>query len=232
MEKEINLKNLFVVIRRRLWIIVVLTIVSAAIGGAYSIFLKTPLYSSSARMLILADENEMITLKAMINEPAVLEKVAAKLQANRPASALSGQITVENVLGSQIIKITVVDSDPALAVKIANTTMNVFKQEAAKILDFKNVDILTEAKPQEYPVPININHQQSIMTFLLAGLVVSIGIVFLLDSLDDAVKSERAIEKVLEIPVLGSISKMNKKNIRGNEKAKEAVSLEGKVIDS
>lgn len=232
MEKEINLKNLFVVIRRRFWIIAVLTIASASLGGAYSIFSKTPLYSSSARMLILADESNMTTLKALINEPAVLEKVAEKLQVNRPASALSGQIAVENVLGSQIVKITVVDSDPALAVKIANTTMDVFKQEAANILDFKDVDILTEAKPQEYPVPININHKQSIVTFLLAGLVVSIGIVFLLDSLDDAVKSERVIEKVLEIPVLGSVSKMNKKNIRGNEKAKEAVSLGGKVIDS
>lgn len=230
MEKEINLKNLFAVIRRRLWIIVVLTIIITSAGAAYSIFLKTPLYTSSARIIIQANTETMNTLKVMINEPAVLEKVAAELNINRSANTLSGQISAESVQGSQVVRITVVDTDPVVAAKIANTTAAVYKQEVASILNFNNISILPEAAATKYSVPININHTKAIMISFFAGLVLSIGFIFLLDSLDDTIKSERAIEKLLDIPILGSISKMNKKNITDKYSKKRPVSLRGERI--
>ncbi|WP_440603774.1 YveK family protein [Bacillus sp. GB_SG_008] len=229
MEKEINLKNLFAVIRRRLWIMVVLTLTITLVGAAYSIFLKTPLYTSSARILIPANNDTMNTLKVMINEPVVMEKVAAELAAeldiNRSASALSGQISTESVQNSQIVRITVVDKDPELAAKIANTTAAVYKQEASSTLKFNDVSILSEATALKNSVPINIDHTNTIMIAFFVGLVLSIGFIFLLDSLDDRIKSERAIEKLLDIPTLGSISKMNKKNIVDKYSKKGSVSL-------
>ncbi|MGG0185157.1 YveK family protein [Bacillus rhizoplanae] len=225
MEKEINLKNLFAVIRRRLWIIVVLTLTITLVGAAYSIFFKTPLYASSARILIPANNDTVNTLKVMINEPVVMEKVAAELNIDRSASALSGQISTESVQNSQIVKITVVDTDSKLAAKIANTTAAVYKQEAASILNFNNVSILSEATALKNSVPINIDHTNTIMIAFFVGLVLSIGFIFLLDSLDDRIKSERAIEKILDIPTLGSISKMNKKNIVDKYSKKGSVSL-------
>ncbi|MGG0275891.1 YveK family protein [Bacillus rhizoplanae] len=225
MEKEINLKNLFAVIRRRLWIMVVLTLTITLVGAAYSIFLKTPLYASSARILIPANNDTMNTLKAMINEPVVMEKVAAELNINRSANALSGQISTESVQNSQIVRITVVDTNSELAAEIANTTAAVYKQEATSILNFNNVSILSEATALKNSVPININHTNTIMIAFFVGLVLSIGFIFLLDSLDDRIKSERAIEKLLDIPTLGSISKMNKKNIVDKYSKKGSVSL-------
>ncbi|MGF9965411.1 YveK family protein [Bacillus rhizoplanae] len=225
MEKEINLKNLFAVIQRRLWIIVVVTLTIMVMGATYSIFLKTPLYTSSARILIPANNDTMSsTLTVMINEPVVMEKVAAELNIKRSASALSGQITAESVQGSQIVKINVTDKDPVLATKIANVTAAVYKEEAARILNFNNVSILSEAA-LKYSVPINVNHVKTIMTAFIVGLVLSIGFVFLLDSLDDTIKSERAIEKLLDVPTLGSISKMNKRSIADKYSEKKSILL-------
>lgn len=212
MEKEINIKHVVAIIRRRLWIMVLFTIIVTSIGAAYTLFFKTPLYASSSRIIIPATNESMNTLKVMVNEPAVLEKVAAQLDVNRSASALSGQISAENVEGSQIVKINVVDKDPVLAAEIANTTAVVYKQEVANILNFENVSILSEAKASQHAVPININHQKTIMMAFCIGLVLSIGLIFLLDSLDDTIKSERSIETLLDIPTLGSISKMNRRN--------------------
>ncbi|CAG9613774.1 putative capsular polysaccharide biosynthesis protein YwqC [Bacillus rhizoplanae] len=228
MEKEINLKNLFAVIRRRLWVIVVLTIIITSVGAAYSIFFKTPLYASSSRILIPANNDTVNTLKVMINEPVVMEKVAAELNINRSASTLSGQISTESVQSSQIVKITVVDTDPVLAAKIANTTAAVYKQEAASTLKFNDVSILSEATATKYSVPININHTKTIMIAFFVGLVLSVGFIFLLDSLDDTIKSARTIEKLLDIPTLGSISKMNKRNIVDKQSKREPVSLRGR----
>ncbi|EEK77702.1 Lipopolysaccharide biosynthesis protein [Bacillus cereus R309803] len=167
----------------------------------------------------------MNTLKAMVNEPVILEKVAAELNINRSAGALSGQISTESVQGSQIMRINVVDVDPVLAHKIANTTAAVYKQEVANILNFNNVSILPEDPVQKYSMPININHFKTILIAFTLGMVLSIGFIFLLDSLDERIKSERRIEQLLDIPVLGGISKMNKKNTRDKFSGKNTVLL-------
>ena len=56
--KEINLKELFEVIKRRVWIVAVLTVLFTIIGFVYSTFSTTLLYQSSARIIINADEKD------------------------------------------------------------------------------------------------------------------------------------------------------------------------------
>ncbi|MBG9837761.1 MULTISPECIES: YveK family protein [Bacillus cereus group] len=225
MNKEINLKNLFNVIWKRLWILLLFTTLTTVGGAMYSMYIKTPLYASSARVIVQANAETMNTLKAMVNEPVILEKVAAELNINRSAGALSGQISTESVQGSQIMRINVVDMDPVLAHKIANTTATVYKQEVANILNFNNVSILPEDPVQKKSMPININHFKTILIAFTLGMVLSIGFIFLLDSLDERIKSERRIEQLLDVPVLGGISKVNKKNTKDQYNDKNTVLL-------
>ncbi|HDR8169517.1 TPA: lipopolysaccharide biosynthesis protein [Bacillus thuringiensis] len=214
MNKEINLKNLFTVIWKRVWILLLFTTLTTVGGALYSMYMKTPLYASSARVIVQANAETMNTLKAMVNEPVILEKVAAELNINRSAGALSGQISTESVQGSQIMRINVVDIDPVLAHKIANTTAAVYKKEVANILNFNNVSILPEDPFQKNYMPINVNHSKTILIAFSIGMVLSIGFIFLLDSLDERIQSERRIEQLLDVPVLGGISKMNRKNVK------------------
>lgn len=225
MDKEINLKNLFTIIRKKIWIILLFTTFTTLGGAIYSMYVKTPLYASSARLIVQANAETMNTLKAMVNEPVILEKVAAELNINRSVGALSGQISTESVQGSQIIRINVVDTDPLLAHKIANTTATVYKKEVANILNFNNVSILPEDPVQKHSMPINVNHTKTIAITFLIGMVLSIGFIFLLDSLDETIKTERRIEQLLDIPVLGGISKMSKKNKKDKYSEKNTLSL-------
>ncbi len=225
MDKEINLKNLFTIIRKKIWIILLFTTFTTLGGAIYSMYVKTPLYASSARLIVQANAETMNTLKAMVNEPVILEKVAAELNINRSVGALSGQISTESVQGSQIIRINVVDTDPLLAHKIANTTATVYKKEVANILNFNNVSILPEDPVQKHSIPINVNHTKTIAITFLIGMVLSIGFIFLLDSLDETIKTERRIEQLLDIPVLGGISKMSKKNKKDKYSEKNTLSL-------
>ncbi|MED0952655.1 YveK family protein [Bacillus mobilis] len=225
MDKEINLKNIFTIIRKRIWILLLFTTFTTLGGAIYSIYVKTPLYASSARVIVQANAETMNTLKAMVNEPVVLEKVAAELNINRSVGALSGQISTESIQGSQIIRINVVDTDPLLAHKIANTTATVYKKEVANILNFNNVSILPEDPVQRHSMPINVNHTKTIAIAFLVGMVLSIGFIFLLDSLDETIKTERRIEQLLDIPVLGGISKMNKKNKKDRYSEKNTLPL-------
>ena len=56
------------------------------------------------------------------------------------------------------MKISVTDTDPELAAKIANKTAKIFIREMPKLLDFNSISILSEAKINPYP--INENHEK------------------------------------------------------------------------
>lgn len=66
---------------------------------------------------------------------------------------------------------------------------------------------------------------------LVVGLMAGVGLSFLLEYLDNTIKSEQDIEKLLELPVLGAITTMetNKKSPR-MQKAKTEV--RGETIES
>ncbi|MDF2858646.1 MAG: capsular polysaccharide biosynthesis protein, partial [Neobacillus sp.] len=111
--KDINLKDLFLVLKRRFWIIVVITVLISIIGvfmNKYSI--TTPMYLSSSRIIIGADGELQKTLQVIIRDSTILDKVVEELGLDRSAEVLAGQITVASVDTSQVVSISVVDTDP------------------------------------------------------------------------------------------------------------------------
>lgn len=210
--KDINLKELYLVIKRRLWLIVVITVITTGLGAYYSYSTNTPLYQSSSRIIIEATPESRNTLEVIIKDSTVLDKVVKELGLPQSAETLAGQITVASVENSQVVSISVTDTDPNRAAKIANTTAKVFKEEIPIIMNFKDVRLLSNAKVN--PWPINQSQNKLIIIALLAGLAIGIGLVFLLDSLDDTLRLDREVEEMLGLPVLGRVSKMNKMNLK------------------
>ncbi|MGX1193661.1 YveK family protein [Metabacillus sp. SLBN-84] len=220
-EKEIDLKEIFNVMKRRIWMIAVVTALTTFLGAFYSLFYTNPLYATSTRIAVNTTPDTLNTLNVIIRDPAVLEKVSAKLGLDRSGEALSGQINVETIGASQVINLSVVDPDPDTAAKIANTTAVTFKDEIPDFLVIDGMKVLAEAKPNYYP--INEDHSRYILLGAAAGLILSVGLVFLLDSLDDSIRSKKDAEEIFDAPVLGAVSIISKRNTaKSNVKKKQA----------
>lgn len=230
--KEIDLKELFILLKRYIWIIVGITAIATSIGAYYNYSTFTPIYQSSARIIIEADAEAMKTLKVIIKDATVLDRVSKELGLNRSAESLNSQIMVENIESSQVVKISVIDPNPVTAAKIANTTIKVYQEEIVNIMDFSDVRILSEAVENEQAYPINETQYRTIFIALFVGVVLSVGFAFLLDSFDDSLRSEREIEKIMGLPVLGSVSIMNKKNINKVKAKQENLEIRGESIGS
>lgn len=227
--KEIDLKELLGIIKKRIWIVILLTFISTLAGGLYKYMMTTLLYQSSSRIIIEADSDYRTTLQVIIKDSTILEKVVNELKLEKSPEALAGQISVQSIDNSQVTSITVVDTDPKMAAAIANTVAKVFKTEIPNIVNFKDVRLLSEAKVN--PDPINENQTRTIILFFIFGLAAGIGLVFFLHSLDDSIKSGREIEELLGISLLGSISKMNKKNIK-KRNSQVKVKVRGDTVGS
>jgi capsular polysaccharide biosynthesis protein len=226
--KEIDLKEIYVILKRRLWIIVLFAMLITVLGGLYNKYTTSYLYESSTRVLIKTGSDQMKTLVVMAKDPAIMEKVISKLELPRSPEGLASQITVNSIGDSQVVLITVVDSNPTTAAMIANVTANVFKEEIAKILNFKDLQLLKEAK--ENPYPINDNKTRFLFISMIMGIVIGIGFVFFLHSLDDTIKKEEDIEEIIGLPVIGNISKITKKNLKKDVNAHEEVKVRGETI--
>jgi capsular polysaccharide biosynthesis protein len=212
--KDINLKDLFITLKKRVWIILIITAFSTIAGAFYSAMnVPTPLYQTSSR-IILGEKSDMNTLQVIIRDRTVLEIVIKQLSLNQSPEELANQINVQRLDESQIVSISVVDIDPGRAAKIANTTAEVFKKEVPKIFNSDEVSILSSAEIQPNPINGDANGNRTIIIAFIFGIVAGIGFAFFLDSLDETIKSEKDVEAYLDLPVLGRISKMNKKNIQ------------------
>lgn len=221
MEETISLKEIFQTIRKRLWLITIITAVIVATVGVMSFFFLTPIYQSSTQILVNQKASEqpylnqsdirtnidlINTYNEIIKTPTILDLVKEELNLTE---SLSNLITVGSSNNSQVMKITVEHTDPQMAVNIANTTANVFKEQIVKIMNVDNVSILSPAELPENPVPVKPNPMLNMAIGLVVGLMAGVGLAFLLEYLDNTIKTEQDIERLLELPVLGAIAEID-----------------------
>lgn len=231
--KEINLKELVNVIKRRLWIVISCTLICAIAGGLYSTRPETPLYVASSRIILGAEKADMLgTLKVFAREPVVMKQVLNDLGLNRSIGFLRSQIGVSSVEGSLITLITVEDSDPELAVRIVNAVVNAYAQQLPTVFPSTGVKVLTKAEPSANPVPINPPSNRAFIVSIFVGLALGIGAVFLADSLDDSIRSRRDVESQLEMTLLGQVSRFKKKDLLNKGKRNKYVQRRGESVGS
>ncbi|WP_422123917.1 YveK family protein [Planococcus sp. X10-3] len=221
MEETISLKDLFMTIRKRLGLISLLTILAIMIAGVISFMVITPVYQSSTEILVnhtttgtgqVTDLNietdlQLInTYSGIIKSPVILDQVVESMNLGISTDQFADKITVSNSDQSQIVTITVQDENPAVAVEIANTTASVFENDIQGLMNVDNVRILSPAVMKENQAPVSPNPWLNMAIAAGAGLVLSVGLVFLLEFLDTTVKDQQDIEDILGIPVLGFVS--------------------------
>src|SRR5690625_3306599 len=227
--KEISVKGFFDTIKRGVWIILIITTLST-LGGYLLNDNYVPLYQTETRIIIGSDSEYMKTLMVMIKDPIVMEEVKGNLQLSRSSETIANQVEVARIDESQVIKITVIDTEPEMAAAIANSTAAAFKDKVVDLLDFNEVQLLSNAKENHYP--INEDKNRTIIISFVFGLIVSIGLVFVLDSLDDSIKNTHEIETALGVPVLGTITKIKvekKGKLQEEQKKKRQIEIRGDV---
>ncbi|MFD0697822.1 YveK family protein [Paenibacillus sp. GCM10027628] len=240
---ELELKEYFRIISKRWWLIACIVLLSSVTTGIFSIFFVQPQYAASAKMIVnksterqgvqLIDAgtiNASImlinTYKEIIKSPAIMDKVVAKHpEIELSADQLGKRISATSVNDSQVITLQVVDRSYSRAMNIVNAVSEVFKDEIPTIMSVDNVAILNNAKEINNPVPVNRSPLINILISAFVALVVSLGIVFLIEYLDDTIKTEKDVETYLGIPALVTISriKSTSANTNSNKKSQRMV---------
>lgn len=200
--------------------ITLITLIAAALSSIVTFFILTPIYQASTQILVnqaqsdqpYVDINQVRsnielvnTYNVIIKSPTILEKVIEELSLERSYDELNQQVDVSSAQNSQVIEIAVQDPDPSKAADIANTIATVFQNEIVEIMNVDNVSILSVAEVSDNPSPVKPNPTLNIAIAIVIGLMIGVGLAFLLEYFDNTIKTEHDIEKYLGLPVLGTI---------------------------
>jgi capsular polysaccharide biosynthesis protein len=247
MEETISLRELMDTLKKRISLILLITLTAIIVSGGVSFFLLTPVYQSSTQLLVNQSKSDqpaynpgeiqtnlqlINTYNVIMKSPAILEKVIADLNLDMTAAQLNEKITVGSEKDSQVINLSVQDTDPQTAAKIANQTAAVFQDEIVKIMNVDNVSVLAKAEIGEDQSPIKPKPLLNIAIAMVVGLMAGVGIAFLLEFLDNTVKTEQEVEKLLGLPVLGSITRIKDQDTKSHNRADRKSRVRGETVGS
>ncbi len=225
MEETISIQEIFQTLRKRLFLIFSITFLVASLSGVISYYYITPIYESSTQLLINQESPEQMygvgdiqtnlqlinTYNEIIKSPVILDLVIEELALEKMTlKELINKILVSSKGDSQVVTITVQDPDQFIARDIANSTATIFKREITELMNIDNVSILAKATASDDQIPVKPQALLNVAIAMVLGLMLGIGIAFLLEYLDNTIKSDQDIGQLLSLPVIGSISSMGK----------------------
>src|SRR5439155_14990485 len=211
------------VLRRCAWLIILCPFVAALVAGVVSLELPK-VYEAKVALLVrpaqplsgdpsvaaLTADQILRTYARWMTEPPILQKVISDQHLQTDPAALSRQITVTPEPNTTILDVAVRDNDPAPAMNIANTLVNDF---IAQVKDTQQTEATASSRdnfvvvaPAVQPTqPVFPRPLLNIVLGLFAGLIVGLGLAFLLDYLDQSVRSDEILRERAGLVPLGHI---------------------------
>lgn len=224
--EEINLKELWHYFMSKIYITVLIIIICILLGNLYLFCFQKPLYRSTTSLVLVNEErsssgitqnditlnnNLVPTYSEIIKSRKVLSQVVRNLGLNESVENLSTCINVSSVTNTQIIRVDVSRESNVEAKEIANELASVFATEiSTKYYKIQNISVLDKAQLAAKPYNISIVKQNAI--YVILGIVLGMGIVFVIFYFDTSIKDAKMIEEKLDLTVLGIVPKVGDRN--------------------
>jgi capsular polysaccharide biosynthesis protein len=204
------------------------------ISAVISFFVLTPIYESSTTLIVgrqiynsseIESEIEYSNLMAyqklvktygeIAKSRSIAAEVIDNLDLDMTPNELQNALNVTTVRDTELMQISVRDESPELSAKLANTIAQVFSD---RIIEIKKVDTVSVVDPAIVPnSPVKPNKKLNIAIAFVLCLMIALGIIFLIEYLDNTVKTIGDVEKYLQLPVLGVIPKVKEEDIKKEE---------------
>ena len=204
--------------KNKVWIIVLSLVSSLIISGILSFFIIKPEYQAFSTLMIgkpqgyyetieyndvLLNEKLVSTYSEIAKSRTVSTEVIKNLGLNITYDDLRKKIKIMQVGDTGIIRVESKYKNSEVAAKIADAIAEAFIKYVVKIMNVDNVQIIDSAEISIRPVrPVPILYMT---TAGILGIMIGVFIVFLIEYLDNTIKTPEDIIKCLELPVIGMI---------------------------
>jgi capsular polysaccharide biosynthesis protein len=213
----LQIRDYWLIFSKRWWLIVLVAAAACAASFGFA-KLQTPIYRAEVQLtvapsrldygLTLVIDNLLTQYQQQLLTRQLASTVDDTLKLDRPVDSLLGEVKVSAISNGYLLDITVDDTDPNLARDIslvwAQQFIELHQAEMAPLDPHDRINI----KMLDKPIPGSLffpKTKQLVLAAGVLGLVVGAVLTFLLEYLDDTLKTPDDVERVTKLPVVGSI---------------------------
>ena len=218
---NLQMYDLWKIIKQRLMLIVIATVVAVAATGLISFYVLIPQYEATTTLLVqpvnlfeeityndlIANEKLVTTYTEIIKSRMIAQDVILRMNLNIPEQELLKNVKVIGIKNTLITAITVISPDPLQAVSIANCFAQSFRDNLSEIMKVENVSILDEAKLEDNPKPVSPKPLLNMLIMLFLIFNTGIFLAIFSEMMDKTVKLQGYTNEIFGLPLLGIISK-------------------------
>ena len=230
----IDLVELFGLLLRRIWTIILAALIAGSLAFGYTYFFVTPLYKASTLLYVNnsdisvgsssfsittgdlnAAQKLVDTYVVILKSRTVLNEVIEKADVNYTYGQLSGMITAGAVNSTEVLRIVVTCPNPAEAERIANTIAEILPERIPDIVNGSDVRIVDYAVvPSARSSP---SFTKNTAIGVLVGAILSVAAIVLTYYFDENIRSEDYLSQTYpDIPLLAVIPNMRSSSRRGS----------------
>ena len=223
-EMDVSIEDYLGIIKERIWLIVSITLAAVIIAGVLSFFVIKPTYQASTSIIvgkpqatdsqssqlnsdITMYQNLLTTFTEIAKSDLVAQGALNRLKGYLTIDQIKSSLTVTPQTGTQILMITAKSKNPEEVYNIVNAISASFIESSKKVYPTGgDIQVMDKAIIPLKAISPNKKLNMAIAFFI--GLMISLGIAFLLEYMDNTVKTESDVEKYLGLPVLGIIPRI------------------------
>ncbi len=217
---EIDIVKLLTAMWQRVWLIILAAVIGAVLAFVFSHFYMKPTYQSSA--LLYVNSNKVSvgstsislsdlstsrrladTYSVIVKTRSTLNEVISRSGLNYTYNAVNNMVSASVVGYTEVLKITVTSNDPQEAALIVNTIAEVLPERVSEIINGASLSVIDYGV-----VPLaksGPNTSRNVFIGILLGLVISCGIIIVIEMLDEQIRDEETITQTYDVPILASI---------------------------
>lgn len=214
--QEVDVRKFFSMLYAKLWLLILLTVLGAAIAFGTSMYVVEPVYRAESTLFIGKDAASPMDLEAlqlkerlitdireMIKLRLVASEVRQTLSLNRDLEKIQKSVGIAALEDSSLFSVTYEDTDPVLAAQVVNAFAEVVIKKSNELMSIQNVQVLDPAVTPAAPVrPLT---WQNMAIGGCAGLLLSLIIIYLIALFDPRIQKSDELEERFGIKVLGTV---------------------------
>ena len=219
-EESISIEEIINILLKRWKMILSITLLATLTAGIVSFFVIAPKYEASTKVFIGKEKTDskdqnynnsdiqmyqqlLKTYAEVIKTNALVEKAINAEGFDLTSKDVLAGLTVTPAANTQILEITYISKDRNLSKEVLDSITNQFIKTSTELIPNGNVKIVEPAELPENPA--SPNKKLNIAIAFLLGIMISVGLAFLLEFLDNTFKSKDQLEQILGVPVIGAI---------------------------
>lgn len=227
LKKEITIQKLIQEMLKRWWLVLTCVILCAVIFFTYSRFFITEMYTSNASIYVDSKATQVIenaenntanlvelttaemlvdTYIEILSSNSFCYNIKEKLNSPYSAGTIKSMISYSRVEETGVVHLSVTAPSPKDAYEICQAILlfgNEQIEDVMKVGSIRTIDSATMPSGASYP-----SDSKNALIGALLGLLISFGIIFVINYFDVHIKTVEDIEDKYDLVVLGTIPNM------------------------